>query len=489
MQRQFQILRKMSVLTKQTINPRIVEAEYAVRGAIVLRSDAYKKQLASGDKSLPFDKIIACNIGNPQSLGQKPITFHREVLSLINMPGLVDHEDAPKIFKADAIARAKYYLSKIPSGTGAYGHSKGHEVLREEVCAFLERRDGHAADPETIFLTDGASQAVQSMLLALIRDHNDGILVPIPQYPLYSATIAINGGSLCGYYLDEKSGWGMGIPELTRSIEDARNAGKDVRALVVINPGNPTGQCLSENNMRDIVQFCKDEKLVLMADEVYQENVYAEDKHFVSFKKVLKDMGPDYDCVELASFHSTSKGFTGECGRRGGYMELVNFNADAMEQLYKLVSINLCSNIEGQLMVALMTNPPVEGDESYELYIAQRDGILSSLKRRAVKLVAAFNELEGVSCNAAEGAMYTFPRITVPEKAVEEATKRGVAPDAFYAMALLDATGIVVVPGSGFGQEDGTFHFRSTILPPEEAIDEVIEKTAKFHAEFMDLYR
>lgn len=479
----------MSVLTKATINPRIVEAEYAVRGAIVLRSNDYAKQLAAGDKSLPFDKIIACNIGNPQSLGQQPIQFHREVLSLVNMPGLVDHPEAPKIFKADAIARAKHYLSKIHGGTGAYGHSKGVEVLREEVCAFLERRDGYAADPETIFLTDGASQAVQSMLLALIRDKNDGILVPIPQYPLYSATIAINGGSLCGYYLDEAAGWGMGIDELKRTIEAARADGKNPRALVVINPGNPTGQCLSENNMRDIVQFCKDEKLVLMADEVYQENVYAEDKRFVSFKKVLKDMGAGYDDVELASFHSTSKGFTGECGRRGGYMELVNFNADAMEQLYKLVSINLCSNIEGQLMVALMTNPPVEGDESYELYAAQRDGILSSLKRRAVKLVASFNQLEGVTCNAAEGAMYTFPKITVPEKAVAEATKRGLAPDAFYAMALLDATGIVVVPGSGFGQEDGTFHFRSTILPPEEAIDEVIEKTSKFHAEFMDLYR
>ncbi|OQS06931.1 alanine aminotransferase 2, partial [Thraustotheca clavata] len=366
---------------------------------------------------------------------------------------------------------------------------KGLEVVREEVCNFLQRRDGYPADPETIFLTDGASQGVQGILLALIRDENDGILVPIPQYPLYSATIAINGGALCGYYLDEASNWGMNTTELKRSIKEARAKGKEVRALVVINPGNPTGQCLSETNMREIVQFCKDEKLVLMADEVYQENVYAEDKKFISFKKVLKDMGPAYDSVELASFHSTSKGFTGECGRRGGYMELVNFSEEAMEQLYKMVSINLCSNIEGQLMVALMTNPPVKGDASYESYVAQRDGILHSLKRRAVKLVAAFNELEGVTCNDAEGAMYTFPKITIPQKAVEEANKRGVAPDAFYSMALLDATGIVVVPGSGFGQEDGTFHFRSTILPPEEAIDEVIAKTSKFHAEFMNQYR
>ncbi|OQS08012.1 alanine aminotransferase 2 [Thraustotheca clavata] len=112
------IVRRMSVLTKATINPRIVEAEYAVRGAIVLRSGEYQKQLASGDKSLPFDKIIPCNIGNPQILGQKPIQFHREVLALVNVPGLVDHPSAKKIFKEDAIARAKHYLAKIPGGTG-----------------------------------------------------------------------------------------------------------------------------------------------------------------------------------------------------------------------------------------------------------------------------------------------------------------------------------------------------------------------------------
>ncbi|GMF16815.1 unnamed protein product [Phytophthora lilii] len=85
--------------------------------------------------------------------------------------------------------------------------------------------------------------------------------------------------------------------------------------------------------------------------------------------------------------------------------------------------------------------------------------------------------------------MYTFPNVTLPSKAVEAAKDAGMAPDAFYCMQMLDETGIVVVPGSGFGQKEGTWHFRSTILPPEEAVDEVIEKTAKFHAKFMDKYR
>lgn len=480
--------RAFAVLTRESINPRILNAEYAVRGPLVLRSVEYERQLARGD-SLPFDRVIPCNIGNPLVLKQPPISFHRQVLALVNVPGLVDDPAAAKLFPPDAIARAKFYLDHLPGGTGAYGHSKGTEVVRDEVAAFLERRDGHPAEPEDIYLTDGASPAVQSALMALIRDEKDAILAPIPQYPLYSAAIALNGGTLAGYYLDEETNWGLDVAELERAIRDVRAEGKTARAIAVINPGNPTGQCLSVENLQDIIRFCQKEHLVILADEVYQENVYAEGKEFVSFKKALRDMGSDFDDVELISFHSTSKGFTGECGRRGGYMELVNIVDEAKDQFYKLMSVNLCSNIEGQLMVGLMVNPPQPGDDSFVQYKAQRDATLDSLKRRAVKLVAAFNELEGVTCNVTEGALYTFPQIRLPPKAIAAAKEAGLAPDAFYCLQMLDQTGIVVVPGSGFGQKEGTWHFRSTILPPEEDVDEVIRKTGAFHAQFMDTYR
>ncbi len=98
----------------------------------------------------------------------------------------------------------------------------------------------------------------------------------------------------------------------------------------------------------------------------------------------------------------------------------------------------------------------------------EHHSFLDSLKRRASKLAKAFNELEGISCNDAEGAMYLFPTITLPPKAIEAAKKKGQAPDAFYTMELLNATGVCVVPGSGFGQKEGTWHFRSTFLPPED---------------------
>ena len=104
------------------------------------------------------------------------------------------------------------------------------------------------------------------------------------------------------------------------------------------------------------------------------------------------------------------------------------------------------------------------------------------------RLVAAFNELEGVTCNASAGSLYTFPRIRLPPRALAAAEAAGRAADAFYCLAMLDATGIVVVPGSGFGQAPGTLHFRSTILPAESDIEEVITRTRAFHEGFMAQY-
>jgi alanine transaminase len=476
------------VLTVETMNQNIVEAEYAVRGELVLKSMEYNEQLKAGAK-LPFDQIIPCNIGNPQALKQKPITFFRQVLSLVNFPELLDSPEVTNKYPADVVERATSILTGIPDNIGAYSESKGVAHLRQTVANFIEERDGHPADSNNIFLTDGASPAVQMLMRALVRNNSDGIMVPIPQYPLYSAACALFGGTMVEYYLDEDAQWAMPVSELARAVKEARANGTEVRALVVINPGNPTGNCMSRSNMEEVVAFCRDEKLMLLADEVYQENIWQDTKPFVSFKRVLKDMGSEYDSVELASFHSVSKGFLGECGRRGGYVELCGVDPGVVDQLYKLVSVSLCSNIEGQIMTSLMTDPPREGDPSYPLYAEERDGILESLKRRAKRLVAAYNTMEGVTCNETEGALYTFPQIRLSEKAIAAAEKAGKAPDAFYCLAMLDATGIVTVPGSGFGQAPGTFHYRATILPAEDQIEKVISMTHDFHSKFMDQYR
>jgi len=321
---------------------------------------------------------------------------------------------------------------------------------------------------------------------ALIRpNEGDGVLVPIPQYPLYSALTMLSDGTLVGYYLDESANWGVTVEELRRALTEARAQGTNVRAIVVINPGNPTGQCLDTSVMKDIINFCLEEKLVLLADEVYQENVYAQGKHFTSFKKVAVEMGAD---VELMSFHSASKGFIGECGIRGGYMELYNIDPAVKGMLYKLASITLCSNTHGQLSIGLMVNPPAPGDESYDTYVQERDDILRSLKTRANKLSAALNKLEGVSCNPAEGAMYVFPQVKLPSLAIKAAEEASLVPDTFYCLQLLEATGIATVPGSGFKQKDGTFHFRTTFLPSDEEMELVVERITAFHTDFMQKY-
>jgi alanine transaminase len=469
----------------KTINQNVLTAEYAVRGPIVVRAGELALQLKKDPSSLPFEDIVLCNIGNPQSLGQKPITFYRQIMAICDYPDLLDSPECSKIFPEDVIARSKEVLANTAGGTGAYTESKGLKYVREQIATFLEKRDGHKADPEMIYTLDGASSGVNYMLTLLIRGKQDAMLVPIPQYPLYSAGLALYGGTLCPYYLKEENNWGLDVNEMRKEVQKAKKDGVEVRALVVINPGNPTGNSLSLENQQEVVKFCAEENLILLSDEVYQDNIYVEGKSFVSMKKVVADMGYG-DKVALASLQSTSKGFYGECGKRGGFMELYGaWDQGVLDQLLKLASINLCPNVSGQILIGQVCTPPVEGDASYALYEKEKADILASLKRRSGKLVDGLNKLTGVTCNNSDGAMYAFPNLTFPEKFLKDCEGKGKMADAVYCMSILEETGIVVVPGSGFGQADGTWHFRTTFLPGEDKIDAVVERLSAFHENFM----
>lgn len=251
--------------------------------------------------------------------------------------------------------------------------------------------------------------------------------------------------------------------------------------------GNPTGQVLSRKDLEVICKFCAKNEIVLLADEVYQSNVYVDDKEFISAKKVALET-PGCENLQLVSFHSTSKGLIGECGRRGGYMELHNICPYVQSQLYKLASSGLCSCVTGQLMTNLMVTPPKPGDESYEKFASEEGAIMGRLKSNALTLVEGLNKVDGIDCVRAEGAMYAFPRVSVPPKAIEEAEKQDMTPDTLYALSLLEETGICVVPASGFGQEEGRVGFRTTFLPPEEKIAKAIDDIAKHHIMFCEKY-
>lgn len=481
----------MGRLNIKNINPHVVEAKYAVRGELAVKSEEYRAKIRKGDaKDLPFDQVISANIGNPQQLDQKPITFFRQVLSLLENPLLLEHEDVlinSLGYKSDVISRAKWLLSQVGS-VGAYSASAGVPAIKESIAKFLEKRDGFAADPAHIYLSAGASSGVNTLLHTICAGPDTGILVPIPQYPLYTASLSVLDAKCVPYYLDESSNWGTSLEEIKTSYEKAKNSGTDVRAIVIINPGNPTGASLSEADIRNVIDFARQENLVIMADEVYQTNVFLGAFH--SFREILlklqKENSDKYKGVELASLHSISKGMVGECGHRGGYFELIGFDPEVEAEIYKFVSITLCAPVIGQCLVELMVNPPQKGEPSFELYDKEYSKIFNGLKERAFALYEAFKDMEGVECGEPQGSMYLFPTINVPAKAAEAAKKEGRTADELYCMRLLEATGVCVVPGSGFGQREGSLHFRTTFLAPGT---EWIGSIKKFHKEFMDEFR
>jgi alanine transaminase len=286
------------------------------------------------------------------------------------------------------------------------------------------------------------------------------------------------------YYLDESKGWSTDPDEIDKAVIEAKKNGTVVKALVIINPGNPTGGILDAATMEAVLKICEKHELVLLADEVYQNNLHQRQNHpFTSFKHVLRTTNSP---VPLVSFHSISKGVTGECGRRGGYFECANISDDIIALLYKMVSVGLCPAVGGQIGVDCLIRPPKEGDASYVLWKKETDTIHHALAERTGIMTERLNKLPGVSCAPSTGAMYLFPRIRLPPNALRAAEEAKRTPDMFYCLALLDETGICAVPGDGFGQRDGEAHLRLTCLSP--GVEEYVGKLERFHTGFWKKY-
>ena len=474
-------------LHAKDLNQLTLEAKYAVRGKIPIRADELRSKLEQDPQSFTFDRIISANIGNPQQLDQKPLTWYRQVLSILQYPKLLEVDN---FFPADVVERAKSILNSVGS-VGAYSHSQGDPHIRESVAEFISKRDGFKSNPDNIFLTAGASAAVSYLLDTLSTSEKTGFLIPIPQYPLYTATIALNNAVPVGYFLNEDQNWATDPAQIRDLIQQNKEKGIHIKALVVINPGNPTGAILSKEDISELINIAAEHGIVLIADEVYQNNVF--EREFISVRKVLYEMrqsNPElYENVQVASLHSTSKGVSGECGQRGGYMELVGFTKEVKDVVFKLASINLCSVVSGQALVELMVNPPKKGDPSYELYHKETSGIHNDLRERSQKLHAAFNNMEDITCNKPMGAMYLFPKLNFSqekyEKLFQKAHEMELTVDELYCTALLEKTGICCIPGNGFGQVQGTYHLRTTFLAPG---NDWIENWSKFHKEFVKAY-
>ncbi|CAG2113074.1 unnamed protein product, partial [Medioppia subpectinata] len=466
-----------------------------------------EKELKSGVKK-PFDEVIRANIGDCHAMNQQPLTFFRQVLSGVLSPTqCLSNPDIPE----DVKQRVTLLLDGLGGrSVGAYSDASGVEIIRRHVAEYIEERDGIPSDWLNVVLTTGASEGAKAMLSFINSGSTDGIptvsiifgyhflttgasegakamlsfinsgstdgiptgvMVPIPQYPLYSATICELGMHLISYYLDEQNEWALNIDELSRAYEESKSHCKP-KAIVVINPGNPTGSVLTRHNIEDIIRFAKQNNLIIIADEVYQHNIWKNGAKFYSFKKVMHELGIR---LELVSMMSASKGFMGECGLRGGYLEISNFDAQVKAMFLKMLSARLCSSILGQIAMDCVVKPPAIGSPSYETFIKEKEEVLESLRLRAKLTADTFNSIPGIVSNPVAGAMYAFPRIVLPEKAIKAAEERGQKADFFYAMTLLEKAGICVVPGSGFGQIPGTYHFRTTILPQIDKLEKMMK--------------
>jgi len=470
------------------INRDVLEMEYAVRGPIPQRAAELARQ---GFSTIP------CNIGNPQALGQSPISYYRQVLSLVEEPARIarerqlaaalaaqpalSHLIGDAIVASDIVDIAESIVDRLGTGLGAYTESAGFAFIREAVAEFIDRRDeidtttGVGSDASSIFLTNGASEGAKYIIEMLTSGRSDGVMIPIPQYPLYSAAIRKCGGVQVNYYPDEDAGWSLDREMIETPLHRARAQGVDVKAIVVINPANPTGAILDERCVRDVIDVAEANGLAIIADEVYQDNLYGHD--WVSFAKVLGDRD-----VPLFSLHSVSKGFYGECGHRGGYLEVRNpppiedDERTFMEVLLKQASVSLCSNTVGQVLTYLMVRPPDAGTASRARFDAERDQVLRDLYDKATMIREAFTQMDGVECFGRIGAMYLFPRLgRLPAGTT----------DFDYCMSLLEQTGLCTINGSGFGQEPGTQHLRIAFLPPKPMLEEMLPRWIEFHNKYV----
>uniref|UniRef100_A0A8C6UY00 alanine transaminase n=1 Tax=Neogobius melanostomus TaxID=47308 RepID=A0A8C6UY00_9GOBI len=433
----------------------------------------------------PFREVIDVAWGDAQGAGIKPLTFVRQVLAACLYPQLLDSNRLP----TDVKQKARGLLSECHGGSmGSYTDLPGIPQVAREISEYIARRDG-GDPPKTgnIFISPGSQWALQNILNLLVHGHGEvrsGVLTPIPCHVTTIESLHSLGGVSVPYYLSEEHGWELQMEELNRALEYAKQVCAPV-ALYVVNPGNPPGHVQSKKSIQDVIRFALEKRLFLLVDEVYQDCVYADNVEFVSYKKVLAEMGPPFsDTVELASFHSASKGFLGEAGLRGGYVELVNMDPDVIKYACTIFSKDTAPT-PGQIALSVLANPPRLGDPSYPLYEMETQQMQTMIKANVRRVHEVLDSLPGISCQPVEGGAFAFPRVDLPPKALQKAKEMGMEPDTFYCLRLLEESGAFITPGCEYGQKEGTYHIRFCIRSPGDVIEDFLGRLVTFHTQFM----
>uniref|UniRef100_A0A3P8TRZ3 alanine transaminase n=1 Tax=Amphiprion percula TaxID=161767 RepID=A0A3P8TRZ3_AMPPE len=418
------------------------------------------RQFSSQGVNKPFKRVIDV------SSGKRPISFVRQVLAVCLYPELLKEES----LHLDVRHRAQRLLDTCNGGSvGSYSVAAcGIPQVLKAVAEFITRRDGgFLLHPNFLAQT--------------------GVLTPMPCPHTLPILLDVTGIALVPYQLVEERGWAVDLDELHRAVTTARGRCQP-RAIYISNPGNPTGHVQDRETIEKVIRFAATEHLILLVEEVYQDSVYGQDKEFMSYKKVLFEMGKTYsETVELVSFHSISTACLGECGLRGGYMEVINMDPAVKKYLSNMHGFS-SPPVLPQLALEVMVNPPTSGDSSYNTYTKEILHIKDTLSQNAQQACEFLNGLPGMSCQPAMGGVFLYPRLHLPPPVIKEAKMLGVEADVLYCQKLLEEEGVCLGAGCENRQEDTNFHIRLCVLAAPVTLEEVLARLRSFHLRLLDTF-
>jgi len=384
---------------------------YDIRGPIM---DAAKQMEEEGQK------IIKLNIGNLAVFGF----------------------DAPEEIQQDMIRN-------LPTSAG-YSDSKGVFAARKAVMHETQKQGIAGVTLDDIYLGNGASELIAMSTNALLND-GDELLLPAPDYPLWTASTSLSGGTPVHYLCDEDNGWMPNLADIRAKITPR------TKGIVVINPNNPTGALYSDELLKSLVEIAREHGLVIFADEVYDKVLYDGVKH-----TAIASLSTD---VLTLTFNSLSKSYR-SCGYRAGWLVVSGDKRSArdyIEGLNMLSNMRLCANVPGQWAI----QTALGGYQSINDLVCE-GGRLRRQRDLAYELITA---IPGVSCVKPSAALYMFPKL---DPAVYP-----IADDRQFFLELLKETRVMLVQGTGFNWATPD-HFRIVFLPHEDDLREAINRIAKF---------
>jgi len=336
------------------------------------------------------------------------------------------------------------------SNASAYSDSKGIFSARKAIMQYCQEKGIQGVALDDVYTGNGVSELIVLSMNALLND-GDEVLVPTPDYPLWTAAVSLSSGTPIHYLCDESKEWAPDLNDLRKKITPR------TKAIVVINPNNPTGAIYSKEVLLEITQIAREHGLILFADEIYDKMLYDGAKH-ISLASLSTD-------VVVITFNGLSKNYR-SCGYRAGWMivsgdkEMVR---DYIEGLNMLSSMRLCANVPGQYAI----QTALGGYQSINDLVSE-GGRLAKQRDLAWKLIT---DIPGVTCVKPKSALYLFPRLDPEVYPIED--------DQQFVADLLKEEKVLLVQGSGFnwGKPD---HFRVVFLPHEDVLKEAIGRLARF---------